>query len=209
MTGTGIITRVSLKRKLRDYLAAVHGVSLYHANGVVLREQRATALTRNGITPSGEEEPEEAAEEGEKKKTRKTSGREAVSGAELRRNQQIICGEYWDARTFGALMDTGAARAANARGPVTISSALSVDPVRIIEQSITRQSVEKVEEGRKDKDRENVCFSGDCSHLSLFKSRLRIRPIVAVDRGDASWHRSLKDLSFSSKTPRQTGLLAN
>ena len=181
VTGEGIITNVCIKRKLRDYLAEVHGVALYHANGVVLRDQRAEALRAQGIEPSGDDEvvDEDTDENTKKAKGKKKTGRAAVSGPDLRRNQKIICERFFDARTFGAVMDTGAARAANARGPVTVSHALSIDPVRIIEQAITRQSVEKPEE----KEKERTMGTQSVVRYGLYRFDVTVHPFHAQRTG--------------------------
>jgi CRISPR-associated protein Csd2 len=183
VTSHGIISNVSTKRKIRDYLAEVHGVELYHANGVVLREQRAEALRKNGIEPSKEAEAPEAPQEvdtnGKRNGRKQPNKRENVSVDDLRRNQRVICGEYYDARAFGAVMDTGAARAANGRGPVVVSQALSVDPVRIIEQAITRQSVEKPEE----KEKERTMGSQAMVRYGLYRYDVTVHPFHAARTG--------------------------
>jgi CRISPR-associated protein Csd2 len=181
VTGEGIITNVCIKRKLRDYLAEVRGVALYHANGVVLRDQRAEALRSREIEPSGDDEAivEEADEDPKKSKGRRKTGRAAVSGEDLRRNQKIICEQFFDARTFGAVMDTGAARAANARGPVAVSHALSIDPVRIIEHTITRQSVETPDERKK----ERMFGSQPVVRYGLYRFDLTVHPFHAQRTG--------------------------
>jgi CRISPR-associated protein Csd2 len=178
VTSTGMITNVCLKRKIRDYLAEIKGVELYHANGVVLREQRAEALAASGIVPSGDADAAEGVEVEAKGKKQKSS-RAAVTGDDLRRNQHVICAKYYDARAFGAVMDTGAARAANARGPVAVSMAMSVDPIRIIDNTITRQSVETPEERTK----ERMMGSQPVVRYGLYRFDMTVHPFHAQRTG--------------------------
>lgn len=191
VTGEGIISNVCLKRKVRDYLTEVRGVSLYHANGVVLRDQRVEALRAQGIEPSAESDDGgggdgASEEEAQPRQGRKAAGarqqrttRAAVSAEDLRRNQRVICERFFDARTFGALMDTGAARAANARGPVAVSQALSLDPVRIIELSITRQSVESPDE----RGKERMMGSQSVVRYGLYRFDVTVHPFFAHRTG--------------------------
>jgi len=182
VTGTGIISNVCLKRKIRDYLAEVRGVELYHANGVVLRDQRSAALVEAGITPSGGEEEDTSDDSFAPKpkvKGKKATGRAAVSGEDLRRNQQVVCRKFYDARAFGALMDTGAARAANARGPVHIEPATSFDPIRLLDFSITRQSVETPEE----REKERMMGTQSMVRYGLYSFCVTVSPFHALRTG--------------------------
>ena len=51
-----------------------------------------------------------------------------------------MCANFWDIRTFGAVMTTGV-NAGQVRGPVQLTFARSVEPIMPLEVSITRSSV--------------------------------------------------------------------
>jgi CRISPR-associated protein Csd2 len=50
-----------------------------------------------------------------------------------------MCANFWDIRTFGAVMSTGV-NAGQVRGPVQFSFARSVEPILPLEVSITRMA---------------------------------------------------------------------
>ena len=59
-----------------------------------------------------------------------------------------MCRDYYDVRTFGAVMSTGA-NAGQVRGPIQMTFARSVDPVVTLEHSITRCAVATEAEAEK------------------------------------------------------------
>ena len=67
-------------------------------------------------------------------KARKTTPQERDKG------KVRMCEKYYDIRTFGAVMSTGA-NAGQVRGPVQLTFARSVDPIVTLEHSITRMAV--------------------------------------------------------------------
>ena len=70
----------------------------------------------------------------------KEKGKNADS---VRTARDYICQNYFDVRTFGAVMSTGDDPCGIVRGPVQINFAKSVDPVLPQEITITRQAVTK------------------------------------------------------------------
>ena len=70
----------------------------------------------------------------------KEKGKNASSVAIAR---DYLCANYYDVRTFGAVMSTGDDPCGIVRGPVQINFARSVDPVLPQEITITRQAVTK------------------------------------------------------------------
>lgn len=159
ISGTGLMTPMCIKRKLRDFVETYYGLPLYHRTGAILREQRATATQKRKL-PSFKK--------GDK-----------VTTEQLRANQMAVCAEYWDARTFGAVMDLEEAKCMNARGPVWIGMAESIDPVQIDEISITRQSVEKAAEAKENRTMGtlNVVAYG------LYRFEFEIMPMLAARTG--------------------------
>ena len=134
-TGYGIVTDVCLKRKIRNYVEAVKGDSkgykIYIKDGVPLNTSDKTAYEHLGIKE----------EEAQKSKGEKD---------ELIRD--FMCDNYYDIRTFGAVMTTFVKAKLNCgqvRGPVQIGFARSIDPIIQQEIAITRVAITTEEDFKK------------------------------------------------------------
>jgi CRISPR-associated protein Csd2 len=116
----GLITDVAVKRRIRNYVQAAYG-DREKMNIVV---QQATNINKF------------IAEANEKCGSKAKSGsREKVKAARV-----WMCQNYYDVRTFGAVLSTGE-NAGQVRGPVQLTFLRSYDPVLPLELSITRMSV--------------------------------------------------------------------
>lgn len=62
--------------------------------------------------------------------------------------RRFMCRNYFDIRTFGAVMSTGK-NAGQVRGPIQFTFARSVDPVAVAEHTITRMAVATEKESEK------------------------------------------------------------
>lgn len=126
-TGRGLVTDVSLKRKVRNYVGIVKAeqppFEIYVKEKAILNKQHERAYVAEGISLAGEEGK------------RKGGGQENVDKA-----RQWMCGNFYDVRTFGAVMSTGV-NCGQVRGPVQLTFARSVDPIVAQEHSITRMAV--------------------------------------------------------------------
>lgn len=60
--------------------------------------------------------------------------------AKAREITRWMCANFWDVRSFGAVMSTGDKKAGQVRGPVQIAFAKSIEPVLPLEISITRMA---------------------------------------------------------------------
>ncbi len=133
-TGYGIITDVCLKRKIRNYIELVKGDTagwkIYVKENTPLNAQHKTAYVRENIPVPQKDD--------ERKKIR--SDTEKI--ARLRR---FMCQNFYDIRTFGAVMNTDVP-AGIVHGPVQINFSRSIDPIFQQEVTITRISV--TEEGQ-------------------------------------------------------------
>ncbi len=119
-TGEGIVTDVCLKRKVRNYVELSEKGQPPHAiyvkeKAVLNREHMSgyEALKRDPKKPSADDIA-------------------AVRG--------YMCDNYYDVRTFGAVMSTEV-NAGQVRGPVQLTFGRSVGPVVSLEHSITRMAV--------------------------------------------------------------------
>ncbi|HFD88289.1 MAG TPA: type I-C CRISPR-associated protein Cas7/Csd2 [Gammaproteobacteria bacterium] len=127
-TGKGLVTDVSIKRKVRNYVGLVKEeqppFEIYVKEKAILNDQNRRAYV--GI---GREDL--IADDG--KKGRK--GGDAVDDA-----RTWMCRNFYDVRSFGAVMSTGI-NCGQVRGPVQLTFARSIDPVVAQEHSITRMAV--------------------------------------------------------------------
>ena len=134
-TGHGLVTDVSLKRKVRNYVGLVHECAPPHdiyikEKGVLERTHRAAY---EAIGASGELADE--AGKDDKKKAKRKGSEDSV-----RKARDWICKNFFDVRTFGAVMSTGV-NCGQVRGPVQLTFARSIDPIVASEHSITRMAV--------------------------------------------------------------------
>lgn len=134
-TGNGLVTDVCLKRKVRNYVGIVKNeqppFEIYVKEKAVLNNQNRRAYVGIG---------REDALEGDAKKRK---GGDAVDEA-----RAWMCRNFYDVRTFGAVMSTGI-NCGQVRGPVQMTFGRSVDPIVALEHSITRMAVATEAEAEK------------------------------------------------------------
>ncbi|MDO5593307.1 MAG: type I-C CRISPR-associated protein Cas7/Csd2 [Eubacteriales bacterium] len=129
-TGLGLVTDVCLKRKIRNYVETVKedatGYRIYIKDGVPLNRSDAEAYAALDVT----------------EKTVKAKKKE---NPDLDWNiRDWMCANFYDIRTFGAVMTTFVKAALNCgqvRGPVQMGFARSVEPVVPQEVTITRVAI--------------------------------------------------------------------
>jgi CRISPR-associated protein Csd2 len=130
-TGDGLVTDVCLKRKVRNYVLAARtakqGFDIYVKEKAVLAQQHAKAY--------------EALKLEKNKEKKKASDAEDVEKA-----RDWMCRNFFDVRTFGAVMQLKEANAGQVRGPVQLTFGRSVMPVMALEHSITRVAVATTKE---------------------------------------------------------------
>ncbi|HEY1386230.1 MAG TPA: type I-C CRISPR-associated protein Cas7/Csd2 [Dongiaceae bacterium] len=133
-TQQGLVTDVAIKRKLRNWvLARFDGAPpnmIYVTEGAVLQNKKREAYAKLDIPLDADE-----------KKRRR-------GGDEVERARAFMCQNYWDIRSFGAVMGNDVS-AGQVRGPVQLTFARSVDPIVSAEHAITRMAVETPEEAQK------------------------------------------------------------
>ena len=124
-TGMGLVTDVCLKRKVRNYVQVAKGLS--EGYDIFIKEK---AILNSEIDKAHDDE--------EVKKAK-----DKTAAARL-----FMCKNYYDIRTFGAVMSTGK-NAGQVRGPIQFTFARSVDPIATAEHSITRMAVATENEAEK------------------------------------------------------------
>ncbi len=138
-TNQGLVSDVALKRKIRDYVLAVHDDK--PPNAIFVREKQPLNLKiQNACTVQNLESFKKTDSGWD---TQKAKNR---SQDEIRKLQQWLCAQYFDIRTFGAVMSTGP-NAGQLRGPVQICFARSEEPILPLETTITRVADTDKEEG--------------------------------------------------------------
>jgi CRISPR-associated protein Csd2 len=133
-TGYGLVTDVCLKRKIRNYVEMVKGdvagYRIYIKENIPLNTQHKEAYIATG-TPVPTNDAE-----------RKAARNNPSKIQELR---QWMCVNFFDIRTFGAVMNTDVP-AGIVRGPIQMNFSRSIDPIVQQEVTITRLTV--TEEGQ-------------------------------------------------------------
>ncbi|MFN3275246.1 MAG: type I-C CRISPR-associated protein Cas7/Csd2 [Paracoccus sp. (in: a-proteobacteria)] len=135
-TNHGLVTDVSLKRKIRNYVDLARtgeaGHHIYVQEGSILNEKHRQAY----IALRGESTG---------KKEAKLNPKDDAEATALR---DWMCRNFFDVRTFGAVMSTGI-NCGQVKGPVQITFANSVEPVLPVEISITRMAATNEAEQKK------------------------------------------------------------
>lgn len=159
-TGHGLVTDVALKRKVRNFVALVKDQDMREPEAgqkrfeIYVREkailnhqnQRAyAALKLDAMEAPAEataeaEVPTASAEEADTKKKPAKREKRKGSAEDVSKARDWMCQNFFDVRTFGAVMSTGT-NAGQVRGPVQLTFARSVEPVVALEHSITRMAV--------------------------------------------------------------------
>lgn len=130
-TSYGIITDVCLKRKIRNYVDIVKNNEAPYK--IYVREKVVLSTERKGAYQSLSEE----------EKKNKLSAAEA--------GRKFMCKNYFDIRTFGAVMSTTENNCGQVRGPVQLNFARSIETIIPLEVTITRMAVETEAEREKER----------------------------------------------------------
>lgn len=143
-TGHGLVTDVCLKRKVRNYVQMTRGMKAPH--DIFIREKAVLNISiADAYAQLGIDLDKDPADPKDGKK-RNTKGE--AQGGEVDKGRTAMCGRYYDVRTFGAVMSTGA-NAGQVRGPVQLTFSRSIDQVVTLEHSITRMAVATEAEAEK------------------------------------------------------------
>ena len=135
-TGHGLVTDVCLKRKIRNYVEAMQegkpGYRIYIKENVPLAQSDQEACDHLGI-----------------KDIKKVKASDPAIDGKIR---DFMCSNFFDIRTFGAVMTTfvqGALNCGQVRGPVQLGFARSIDPILPQEITITRTAITTIKDSQK------------------------------------------------------------
>ena len=133
-TGYGIVTDVCLKRKIRNYVEMVKGDAaghrIYIKEGIPLNANHVEAYKAVNL-PTDDKNFK-------------------AKPDEVQKARAWICANFFDVRTFGAVMSTGL-NCGQVRGPVQINFSRSIDPIVQQEVTVTRLTVTREEEADKER----------------------------------------------------------
>jgi CRISPR-associated protein Csd2 len=129
----GLVTDVCIKRKVRNY------VELKFEKASTTEKERHAIFIRQGNVLN--------------------TIIDKAKGKKPNERQKSLCENYWDIRTFGAVMSTGS-DAGTVRGPVQFTFSRSEDRIFQSEHSITRCAVTTEEEAKKKEQRQFASTMG-------------------------------------------------
>lgn len=177
-TGEGLVTDVCLKRKVRNYVqltkGAEAGYDIFVKEKAILNKEIEKAYAELSIDLS--KPPMDAADG--KKRNKEGQGQ----GGEVQQARAKMCETYFDIRTFGAVMSTGA-NAGQVRGPVQLTFARSVDPVVTLEHSITRMAVATEAEAEKQSGDNRTMGRKNTVPYGLYVAYGFVSPALAAQTG--------------------------
>jgi CRISPR-associated protein Csd2 len=130
-TNHGLVTDVCLKRKIRNFVGVAKGeqppFEIYVKEKAVLNSQHERAYQALGVEPEKRKLPKEE--------------------EKARALTKWMCGNFFDIRTFGAVMSTEI-NCGQVRGPVQLTFARSEHPVVSAEHAVTRCAVTTAAEAK-------------------------------------------------------------
>jgi CRISPR-associated protein Csd2 len=123
-TNQGLVTDVCLKRKIRNFVAETRpeqpGQRIYIRERSVLNARHTEAYVAKGLKPEAKKLPKKE--------------------EEARSLTRWMCDNFFDIRTFGAVMTTDV-NCGQVRGPLQLTFSRSIDPIVTAEFAITRCAV--------------------------------------------------------------------
>lgn len=136
-TGHGLVSDVSLKRKIRNYVELAYegreGHHIYVQEGAILNEKH-----RQAYIAKRPDDP----------KAKRDAKLNPKDDAEARALRDWMCANFFDVRSFGAVMSTGI-NCGQVKGPVQLTFADSVEPILPAEITITRMAATNEAEKKK------------------------------------------------------------
>lgn len=204
----GLVTDGCIKRKIRNAISVMSegkkGYDLYFQTQDAVYDKRIlNVLHQKAHDALGIKDSKESKDA--KEKANNTS-----------KARKWMCENYFDIRTFGAVMSTGV-NCGQVRGPVQITFSRSIDPVVPMEFSITRKSVTTEEDAAKQASKDGS-ITGTMGRKNtipygLYRLSGFINPYLARDTGfnqddlDLLWN-SLKGPIWEIDRSASRGLMA-
>lgn len=160
-TGQGLVTDVMLKRKVRNFVQTVEGDVSPNRIYVQSRDIALSSVRKEAVE--------------QKAKTPK----------------DWMCANFFDVRTFGAVMSMKEANCGQVRGPVQLSFARSLDRIVVAEHAITRCSAETEKEINKETGDNRTMGRKFTVPYALYRTQGFINPFLAAQTGFSDADREL------------------
>lgn len=173
----GLVTDVCIKRKIRNAVATLTGDKpgheIYFQTQDAVYEKRILNLLH------------ESAYEATGQKGKKLKGKAAAEATA--KAKAWMCKNFYDVRTFGAVMATGDYNCGQVRGPIQITFARSLDPIVPLEITITRKSVTTEKDAEKQLNSDGA-VTGTMGRkntvpYALYRAHGFVNPYLAKDTG--------------------------
>ena len=169
-THHGLVTDVCIKRKIRDFVscaksldgAVEKGYDIFVLGGMSLEQRQ--KMSYDNLN-------EEIEWKGDK-----------TSKGDIEKASQWMCGNFFDVRTFGAVMSTKEFNCGQVRGPVQITFARSIDKVLPLDHTITRVAYTK-EEKRESSSGSTEIGGKYTIPYGLYLAHGYINPVFAAKTG--------------------------
>jgi len=165
-TGFGLVTGVCLKRKVRNYVELCkdgqEGFNIYVREKAILNDQHRMAYLACDLEPQCRKPPK--------------------CGDDSRRLTEWMCANFYDVRTFGAVMNTNV-NCGQVRGPVQFTFARSVDAIVPQEVKITRMAVTTSKEADAQYGENKTMGSKYVIPYALYRMEGFVSPALAAKTG--------------------------
>jgi len=191
-TGHGLVTDVALKRKVRNFVALTQDQTeqapeagekrfeIYVREKAILNLQHQRAYSALKLDATDEVAQSADGEDKKAKKGGKEKRKGSASDVDLAR--KWMCQNFFDVRTFGAVMSTGT-NAGQVRGPVQLTFARSIDPIVALEHSITRMAVATEAEAEKQQGDNRTMGRKHTVPYGLYRAHGFVSPFLAKQTG--------------------------
>jgi CRISPR-associated protein Csd2 len=153
-TNRGLVTDVSLKRKIRNYVSMAKGdeapetdagldtigkrFEIFVTERAILDQKQRRAWKATAVKPNPNAKPD------------KPYALLPKEDIEARKLSDWMCANFYDVRTFGAVMSTSGGNCGQVRGPVQIAFGQSEDAIVPQEITITRMAATKEDDTKDD-----------------------------------------------------------
>jgi CRISPR-associated protein Csd2 len=192
-TGHGLITDVCLKRKVRNFVALTKegqpNHDIYVKEKAILNHQHARAYTALKLDPKKAKQPE------------------------VDQTRAWMCQNFYDIRTFGAVMTTET-NCGQVRGPAQLAFSRSVDPIVSSEHAVTRCAVTTEREAEKQDGDNRTMGRKFTVPYALYRCHGAINPFLAQQTGFSDADLELfftaleKAFDFDASAARPAGSMA-
>jgi len=201
-TGHGLVTDVCIKRKIRNFVQMTHaesqgqdvedegpGYDIYVREKAILNLQHDRAYRKLGQDPKKAKQPE------------------------IEKARKWMCRNFYDIRTFGAVMATDV-NCGQVRGPVQIAFSRSIDPIVSSEHALTRCAVTTVRESERQSGDNRTMGRKFTVPYALYRTHGFVNPFLAKQTGfteddlELLWESLKNAFQFDQSAARPAGSMA-